>query len=207
MEKLKDEGVMALNNLINPIKERVRSMSKKSLVKYWGNHDFKFSLETQTNYEYLASNLVAEAFDQAHNHIPIQCAWTRVKGKRNYNEHFIKGNTYPLSADDIGCTIRVQAKPLEEGYQGTAYAEFGPVTVEPATKKSLEYILGSGSSQFPVSIMYPGDRNKLPEEREIDEGTLIVYVDKIKLIKKPGGMRSKHSSQNREIFDLKYTID
>ena len=49
--------------------------------------------------------------------------------------------------------------------------------------KSLEYILGSGSTQFPVSIYYPGDRNKLPEEREWDEGTLIVYVDKIKLMK------------------------
>lgn len=96
----------------------------------------------------------------------------------------IKGNTYPLSADDIGCIIRVEAKAIEDDFQGTAYAEFGPVTVEPATKKSLEYILGSGSSQFPVSIYYPGDRNKLPEEREMDEGTLIVYVDKIKLIKK-----------------------
>lgn len=50
--------------------------------------------------------------------------------------------------------------------------------------KSLEYILGSGSTQFPVTIYYPGDRNNLPEERESDEGTLIVYVDKIKLIKK-----------------------
>lgn len=180
-------------------------------MRYWGDNDFKFSLQTQTNYEYLASNLVAEAFDQSHVHIAIQCNWTRVKDKRSYKENLIKGNTYPLSADDIGCIIRVEAKPLEEGYIGTAYAEFGPVTVEPATKKSLEYILGSGSSQFPVTIMYPGDRNKLPEDREIDEGTLIVYVDKIKLIKKPGGVnikrKSSSSSTNKEIFDLKYTID
>jgi hypothetical protein len=112
----------------------------------------------------------------------------------------IKGNTYPLSADDVGCVIRVEAKAIEDDFQGTAFAEFGPVTVDPATKKSLEYILGSGSSQFPVSIYYPGDRNKLPEEREMDEGTLIVCVDKIKLVK-------KHSKSGSKIFDIKYTID
>jgi hypothetical protein len=78
----------------------------------------------------------------------------------------IKGNTYPLSADDVGCIIRVEAAAIEDDYEGSAHAEFGPVTVEPATKKSLEYILASGSSQFPVSIYYPGDRNNLPEERE-----------------------------------------
>lgn len=46
----------------------------------------------------------------------------------------IKGNTYQLSADDVGCIIRVEARAEEDGYRGTAYAEFGPVTVEPATK-------------------------------------------------------------------------
>lgn len=152
---------------------------------------------------------MAEAFDDKHDHVAIKCTWTRVKDKRSYKEHLITGNTYPLSADDVGCVIRVEATPNEDGFNGTAFAEFGPVTVEPATKKSLEYILGSGSSQFPVSILYPGDRNKLPEEREIDEGTLIVYVDKIKLIVKPGGRRDKHkkTGANREIFNLKYTID
>mmetsp|Transcript_25736 Transcript_25736/g.25553 ORF Transcript_25736/g.25553 Transcript_25736/m.25553 type:complete len:123 (-) Transcript_25736:1059-1427(-) len=93
----------------------------------------------------------------------------------------ITGNTYPLSADDVGCIIRVEATAMEDHYEGTVYAEFGPVTVEPATKKSLEYILASGSSQFPVSVYYHGDRNKLPEEREGDEGKLIVYVDKVEL--------------------------
>lgn len=29
MEKLKDEGVLAFNNLINPIKEKVKNFNKK----------------------------------------------------------------------------------------------------------------------------------------------------------------------------------
>lgn len=183
------------------LKEKIINMNfnqKKSLVKVWGDHNFNFSLQTQTNYEYLASNLVAEAFEQNRVPIAIQCTWKRLRGKRTYKMSEIKGNTYPLSADDVGWVIRVEAKALEDDYAGTAFAEFGPVTVEPATKKSLEYILGSGSSQFPVSIYYPGDRNKLPEERETDDGTLIVYVDKLKLIKK---------HKNKNVFDLKYTVD
>jgi hypothetical protein len=86
---------------------------------------------------------------------------------------------YPLSADDVGCTIKVEAEAIEDGYSGTAYAEFGPVTIEPATKKSLEYILGTGSSEFPVTIFYMEDRNKLPEDRDGDEGLLIICADTV----------------------------
>lgn len=64
--------------------------------------------------------------------------------------------------------------------------------------KSLEYILGSGSTQFPVTIYYPGDRNKLPEERESDEGTLIVYVDKIKLTKKNHSQIIRRNGTSKE---------
>lgn len=187
MDKIKDE-------VVNYFKKGIDTL--KDSVKTWGNHNFKFILQTQTNYEYLASNLVAEAFEQnrvngklnyenwSYVPIAIQWTWKRVKGKRIYKIDEIKGNTYPLSADDVGWIIRVEAAAIEDNYEGTAYAEFGPVTVEPATKKSLEYILASGSSQFPVTIFYPGDRNNLPEEREWDEGKLIVYVDKVELIKK-----------------------
>ncbi|CAI2362673.1 unnamed protein product [Moneuplotes crassus] len=158
---------------MDPLKNKVKIFQKKEL--------FNFTLETQTNYEYLASNLVAEAFEDNRVPIAIRCTWKRVKGKRVYKMNDITGNTYPLSADDVGCIIRVEATAMEDHYEGTVYAEFGPVTVEPATKKSLEYILASGSSQFPVSVYYHGDRNKLPEEREGDEGKLIVYVDKVEL--------------------------
>lgn len=40
----------------------------------------------------------------------------------------------------------MEANPLEDGYFGTAYAEFGPITIEPSQRKSLEYILGSGGT-------------------------------------------------------------
>ena len=134
MDKIKDGGVNYFNQVMKPLKERMGMLSKKKMVRYWGDHNFNFSLQTQTNYEYLATNLVAEALEVSGVHIAIQCIWKRVKGKRTYKMGEIKGNTYPLSADDVGWVIRAEVVALEDGYEGTAFAEFGPVTVEPATK-------------------------------------------------------------------------
>ena len=94
MEKLKDDSVHYLNKVMKPLKEKVKNFQKKD--------NFNFVLQTQTNYEYLASNLVAEAFEDNRIPIAIRCTWKRVKGKRVYKMNQIKGNTYPLSADDIG---------------------------------------------------------------------------------------------------------
>ena len=43
--------------------------------------------------------------------------------------------------------------PEEAGATGTAYGEFGPIELDPQAKQSLESVLGTGGSQFPVSIM------------------------------------------------------
>jgi hypothetical protein len=87
---------------MDTVKEKVAQLKKKSLVKTWGDHTFSFILQTQANYEHLSSNLVAEAFEQ--NRVPIatKCIWKRIKDNRTYKMNDIKGNTYPLSADDIG---------------------------------------------------------------------------------------------------------
>jgi len=43
---------------------------------------------------------------------------------------------YQISAEDVGCKIIVEVTPLdeEEGYTGTAVAEFGPCMIEPNSK-------------------------------------------------------------------------
>lgn len=65
-----------------------------------------------------------------------------------------------MSAEDIGCWIWVEAVPLEDGFIGTANAEIGPITIEPSQKKSLDYILGSGGTWFPVTIYFKADWDK-----------------------------------------------
>lgn len=39
----------------------------------------------------------------------------------------------------------------EDG-EGTAYAAFGPVELDPAARQQLESLLGTGGSQFSVEI-------------------------------------------------------
>lgn len=55
---------------------------------------------------------------------------------------------YQISAEDVGCKIIVEVSPidLDDVYDGTAVAEFGPVDIEPNAKQSLEYIIGSGGT-------------------------------------------------------------
>ena len=72
MDKIKDGGVNYFNQVMKPLKERMGMLSKKKMVRYWGDHNFNFSLQTQTNYEYLATNLVAEALEVSGVHIATQ---------------------------------------------------------------------------------------------------------------------------------------
>ena len=176
-----------------------RDFSK--LITIYGEFNYEFKFFTQTNYVYLASNLVAEAKDKETG-LPfaMKWKWQRIRGKRVYNLNAIHGNVYQLSAEDVGWKIKVEVIPMEEDlYEGNAYAEFGPVTVEPSARQSLEYILGSGGSRFPVTIYYPEDRHKMIDERMFKEGTLIISNKTIKLEEK-----QDLSGKSKEvIFDCK----
>ena len=52
------------------------------------------------------------------------------------------------------------------GATGTAYGEFGPIELDPQAKQSLESVLGTGGSQFPVSIML---KSSATDKHFIDE--------------------------------------
>ena len=84
----------------------------------------------------------------------------------------------------MGCKIIVEVTPAddEDDYEGTAVAEFGPVDIEPNAKQSLEYIIGSGGTRFPVHILYTDDRHLMKDERKSWDGTLVVNTRTIKLI-------------------------
>ena len=102
-----------------------------------GKFNYQFSLQTESNIFYLASNLVAEARDPDTNLlIPSKCRWFRIRGEKAYNLNAITGNVYQLSAEDVACKIKVELTPLEdeEDWDGTATAEFGPVALEPSMR-------------------------------------------------------------------------
>lgn len=67
--------------------------------------------------------------------IPIKCNWFRIKNERTYQIPEISSNVYQLSAEDIGCKIRIEAIPLDEDtYDGKAFGEFGPIELDPSAR-------------------------------------------------------------------------
>lgn len=108
----------------------------EKLIKKYGSYNFNFELTTQSNYVYLASNLVATATNNDGIPIATWCEWYRIWGNWVYKLSGISGNIYQISAEDVGCWIIVEVSPIDEdeGYEGVAKAEFGPVEMEPNSK-------------------------------------------------------------------------
>lgn len=117
----------------------------------------------------------------------------------------IQSNVYQLSAEDIGCMIRVVCSPIESpeecGASGKAHGEFGPIELDPSAKQTLEQVLGTGGSQFPVSLLI---QNK-DDAEEID-GKLFVSSNVIKICFQDMRTYGKQKL-GEEVLSLKYTID
>ena len=63
--------------------------------------------------------------------LPVRCKWFRVKEDRAYQIENIYSNVYQLSAEDIGCSIKVEATPIDlDEATGTAYGCFGPIEID-----------------------------------------------------------------------------
>ena len=41
----------------------------------------------------------------------------------------------------------------DDEFTGKSYGEFGPIELDPSARQTLEYVLGTGGSQFPVSVV------------------------------------------------------
>ena len=106
---------------------------------------------------FLEGILYADAKNSDGIPLAIKCEWFRVRGDRTYPIPQISSNVYQLSAEDVGCQIQVQARPIdteeETGSEGLAFGQFGPIELDPQAKQTLESVLGTGGSQFPVSIV------------------------------------------------------
>lgn len=63
-----------------------------------------------------------------------------MRGDRTYQIEEIQTNVYQLNAEDIGCTIKVEATPcdFDEENLGVAFGQFGPVLLDPNARSTLE---------------------------------------------------------------------
>ncbi|CDW77286.1 UNKNOWN [Stylonychia lemnae] len=185
----------------------------------WGDYNYDFSFNTQGESLYQTSIVYANAEGSPGLPIPIKCSWFRIKNERTYQIPEISSNVYQLSAEDIGCKIRIEATPQDEdSYQGKAFGEFGPIELDPSARQTLEYVLGTGGSQFPISVLLHGSDTNFhkrgnsrslkenqyeSDELESIEANLYVnsHVIKICFNDSYGG------TANEDAIALKYTID
>ena len=68
--------------------------------------------------------------------IAAKCRWYR-KYNMAKNRINTSSNTYHVSALDVGSHIVVEIEPIEEDERGLATVTFGPIALDPNTKKTL----------------------------------------------------------------------
>jgi hypothetical protein len=87
----------------------------QSKVKIWGDFNYNFRFHTQGESLYQTSILYAKAEGRTMGiQVPLLCKWYRIKNERTYKIPEINSNVYQLSAEDIGCKLRVEATPIDD---------------------------------------------------------------------------------------------
>lgn len=88
--------------------------------------------------------------------LPLHCTWYRSSREADFVEiEEITGAFYQPNADDVGCKICVHAMPLTDTIEYTgmpAFAEVGPLQLDPAIKRGVQECLANGAT-FPVTVL------------------------------------------------------
>eukprot|EP00435_Cladocopium_sp_Y103_P032120 s1597_g8.t1 len=115
---------------------------------------FQFSLHFEPRSEHgglcQTGVLVASAQDGEGRPLPLTCRWRRRIGSHTVEIPGITSSMYHASADDVGMQIICLAEPEGQRQLGVAQAIIGPFELDPITRMSLENIVSSGASRFPV---------------------------------------------------------
>ncbi|CAK8987064.1 Putative WD repeat-containing protein [Durusdinium trenchii] len=119
-----------------------------------GEYKFQFSLHFEPRSEHgglcQTGVLVASARDAEGRPLPLTCRWRRRIGSHTVEIPGITSSMYHASADDVGMQIICLAEPEGHRQLGVAQAVIGPFELDPITRMSLENIVSSGASRFPV---------------------------------------------------------
>jgi hypothetical protein len=79
----------------------------------------------------------------------MKCEWYR-KFKEKSSRLATSGNTYQVSAMDVGAEIIAEIQSNEDDTPGKATVIIGPIMLDPGVQSTLSGILQSGGSKFLV---------------------------------------------------------
>lgn len=137
---------------LKSIQSLFKSKSTDKFYTVSGKATFQVEVKITGNSPYCNCVLSVHAFNNLENRIAIaaQYKWYRVYNLARM-EVKASGNSYHASALDIGSKIMVDIIPMaEEGENGIATVEFGPIILDPSMKATLQGILRSGGTKFTV---------------------------------------------------------
>lgn len=132
-----------------------KGKTSERFYKVSGQATFQVDVKITGDSPYSNCVLSVHAFNNLENKIAIAAKY---KWYRIYNlarvEVKASGNSYHVSPLDIGCNVVVDIIPMaEEGEDGNATVEFGPINLDPGMKKTLQGIIRSGGTRFVVDKM------------------------------------------------------
>lgn len=149
----------------------------KSFYKISGKATFKVNVTITGNQPHSNCALSVISLQNNPNNLVIgsKCEWFRCYFDQ---EIPIKGdgNTYRVSALDIGSKIKAKITPTEPDETGTAFVVFGPIIMDPQQKQVLKNIIKSGGAKYEFESISPFD-----VDEGIHAGSLVVFQNHIKI--------------------------
>lgn len=135
--------------------------AQKKFFSVSGKASFQVQVQVAGNQPY-SSCVLSVLSVNAHNNslvIASRCEWSRCFFAKEV-PIMAHGNTYRVSALDIGAMIRVRVTPLEPDEMGEAYVTFGPIRVDESQKALLRTAIKSGGMQFEFDSISPFDTDE-----------------------------------------------
>lgn len=160
---------------------------QKSFYKIAGQASFKIDVNVAGNPPYSSCILSVISLQNSTNKLVIgsNCQWFRTFSSQDVPMPG-HGNTYRVSALDIGSSIKVKVTPTEPGEVGEAIVTFGPIVMDPNQKSTLKNIMKSGGAKFEYESISAFDTDE-----GVHAGSIVVFQNNIKF--------SMLNSQNKEL--------
>lgn len=149
---------------------------RDSFHKVLGEASFKVEVNVAGNPPYSSCILSVISLQNSVNKLAIgsRCEWFRSYYKQDIPMSG-SGNTYRVSALDIGSTIKTKITPTEPGEVGEAVVIFGPIQMEPGQKNTLKNIIKSGGAKFDFESISAFDIDE-----GVHGGSVVVFQNNLK---------------------------
>jgi len=171
------------------------SSPKKYKISGNANFSLEVTIQGQMPYHTAVISITTHTKGNRKDLIGSNYKWFRISDSTTYYLNEMVSNTYVISPVDIGYKLHVEITPKEEGYDGVATVDFGPIKLDSMIRNTLEGILSVGGSSFPATLINEG-LNKMNSDINI-----LLTNDTIRIVRNydQESLKFCYSSQNPQI--------